>query len=462
MRIKYLQLQCVLITVFLALTTTTALGQKMFSPGALKEDLQFYRTQLEQNQPNLYLYTSKEVMDNFFDSLYASIDKPLDETAFYGIITLTSQKVKDGHTLILPGRTYTAFHNANSRFMPFQIGIFENQLYIKMNCTASKLIEDGTVIDSINGTAAKDILYNLCNRQVRDGNNLSYCLWILNNYFREYYSFIFGHPDSFYIAFTQGQRRYHIRAAALPKDSIYYYRQKNYPAFHFDKKPFEGLTLQFDNTKETAILSIKDFHNDVLRKDYHQNFKTVINNFFDSIFLHKTEHLIIDLRNNQGGDIENGVHLLSYLVNKPFKVINSYACIENNAVADCNGASLGFHKPEKKVFEGDMYVLINGGSFSNSAIVSSCLKEYTKAIFAGTESGGNPNVLSGNARDFELPNTKIMVEIPSKRFVMTSMEKNTGEGLKPDYFILNDIHDNMLQKDIPLATVLELIEKKSK
>lgn len=103
--------------------------------------------------------------------------------------------------------------------------------------------------------------------------------------------------------------------------------------------------------------------------------------------------------------------------------------------------------------------MLNGGSFSNSAIVSSCLRENTNAIFVGTETGGNPNVLAGYAKEFELPNTRIKVEIPTKQFIMTSLMKNDGSGLIPTHEIDPDIQDNIHRNDRQLAFVMRLIKE---
>ena len=44
--------------------------------------------------------------------------------------------------------------------------------------------------------------------------------------------------------------------------------------------------------------------------------------------------------------------------------------------------------PKPNNFKGKVYVLINGGSFSASSIISSNLKSTKRAIFVGEETGG--------------------------------------------------------------------------
>ena len=75
----------------------------LYSVNELKADFQFLRTTIEKTHPNLYLYTSKAEFKSFFDSLYNSITTSLTELEFYNLITLLNLKIRDGHTMFLPG-----------------------------------------------------------------------------------------------------------------------------------------------------------------------------------------------------------------------------------------------------------------------------------------------------------------------------------------------------------------------
>ncbi len=437
--------------------TLTAKGQTLFTVDQLKSDLAFYKSKLEQYHPGLYLYSSRAGIDSYFDSLSALITAPLDDLGFYKIIALTSAKIRDGHTLLLPGTETTTYHNKNSTFLPLQLGVYKSGLFVKMNCSATVPIPDGSRIVSINGQNSEEIIQQLTDRQVRDGNNDSYAYWILDNYFREYYSYHFGHPVNFTIEYRSANGVKTTSIPGLPKDSIFFYRSQRYPNFRFDKKPGEGITLKLDTANHYAILKIRDFHNDVLRKTYHQPFNETVSGYFSEILNSKVDNLVLDLRDNQGGDIENGVYLLSCLLNQPFNVVTGYNCVETQQLVSCKGPAGGSHIPKENPFRGKLYVLVNGGSFSNSGIVASCLRVNQRAVFIGTETGGNPNVIAGFPKDFELPNTKIKAEIPSKQFILTSVSGNDGKGLVPEYIVQEDIDGYISNKDVILEFTLKMI-----
>jgi C-terminal processing protease CtpA/Prc len=300
----------------------------------------------------------------------------------------------------------------------------------------------------------------MLSRQVRDGENLAYAEWIIDSYFREYYSYVFGHPERFKIAFTKDNHSYAIQTKSLTKDSIFYYRQKNYPLSFPANTSNKGIFLSYPQNQQVGLLTIKDFHSDVLKSEYQQKFRSAIKAIFAELIQNQVPNLVIDLRNNQGGDVENGVFLLKYLLDKPFSVVNAYEKVKNDSLCKARGPSMGFHQPKAQVYKGQIYVLVNGGSFSNSVIVSSCLSRYTNALFVGTESGGNPNVLAGYAKDFELPNTQIKVQVPTIRFTMSSLVHNTGSGIVPNHQVEHRIEDHIQQVDRQLEFLLDLIRRK--
>ncbi len=438
---------------------------KRLEADLLRRDLTFLKEKLQKNHPNLYLYTEKKQIDQLFDSLAASIRQPMTELEFYHHLTIISSIIKDGHTIILPPAKATAYHNANSQFLPYKIRVVQGRLFVEMVCTADKRIPEGAEIVSINQVAASDLLQQLMERQIRDGWNESYPRWILDQYFREYYSFHFGHPEIFDIQFRTGSEVKQSTIQALRKDSINYYRQAAYPGKSNEKKQGQGIVYLENIESRLAWLQIKDFHQEVLRDEYKQDFRSEIRKAFQRVKESNLENLVLDLRDNQGGDIEYGVFLLSYLMPEDFSVVEGYHKVKNidGELENTGGPSLGKHHPAAGRFEGMLYVLINGGSFSNSGIVSATLRRHQRAIFVGEETGGNNKVLAGDAKDFTLPHSGIYVEIPTKQYLLDSQAPLSGHGTVPDVVILPTIEDGIHNKDPQKEAVGKMIrEKKGK
>jgi Peptidase family S41 len=436
------------------LLTFSAFGQTInYDPGhlytiaELKTDFQFLRSKLEKKHPNLYLYTPKAELNLFFDSLYKSIDKPSTEIEFYNLITLLNSKIKDGHTMILPGEEAMAYFAKSESYFPFYVFIKDNKLYVNMNCSSDTSIKTGVEILSINGKSTPEILSQLLIRQIRDGGNETYPNWILNNYFKEYFSFSFGHPSIYSISYRENNSEIQTKTIdALPKDSIRFYKQSKYSHRTSGTNDKQGILLEIDMELKTAILTIKSFDKNILKNQYRQNFRSAIENIFKEIESNEIHSLILDLRNNQGGDFENGRLLLSCLITQQIKYLET-------------GNESRMIIPKANNFKGDLYILINGGSFSNTAIVSSYLELINRGVFVGEETGGNKTVISGNAADITLPNTKLACQISGEKFIIRT-GKNDGHGIIPAYFVTPTIKDIVENRDVEKEFAVSLIKKK--
>ena len=442
----------------LALYAATLRGQEAstFSSAQIREDIAYLRSELESRHPGLYLYSSRAEADALFDSLYRQIPPSVTETEAYRLITTVCSVIRDGHTIFYPAERSTAYHDRYSGFFPFKIYWRDSSMYVAMNYSASTEIPDGSEIISINGVAASEIMSFSLKRMMHDGYNQTYPVWVMNNWFNEFYSYFYGHPAAFDVSFRSDNGAVTTKTIrALSKTEISANRKKNYPDYRFDKKEGDGLVLETEDTNKTATLTIRDFHADILKKVYGQKFKKTIAEYFRQIEAKGVENLILDLRNNQGGDTRYGEILLSYVLNDPFRYVEGYRKVGKHPAAapqdrnkKCKGPAMGICRPRSNVFKGNLYILINGGSFSNTGIVVSALKHARRGIMIGEETGGNGHVICGSVKYRELPNTKIRVEIPTLQFAIRDPEHNTGKGVFPDYFIQPSIEQLVGNRDI--------------
>jgi hypothetical protein len=417
----------------------------LYSVSELQTDFQFLRTNLEKIHPNLYLYTPKAELNFLFDSLNKSIVSPMTETAFYNVITLLNSKIKDGHTMLLPSERATEYYNQTGKFFPFYVVITSNKLYVNMNCSTDTLIKDRAELISINGIKTPNIINQLLKRQIRDGNNQTYPNWILTNYFKEYFSFSFGHPDSFCITYKIGNIEKQTIINALSKDSIKYYRQAKYSSRVLPTNEKQGIVLKINNQLSIATLSIKSFDNDLLKSVYKQDFDSTIKELFTQVHNAHVENLILDVRNNQGGDFGPGKLLLSYLLRKSVKYLP-------------NSKEAEIITPKKNSFRGNLFVLINGGSFSSTGILCSYLELTKRSTFIGEETAGNKVAISGDPMDTTLPNTKILFEISTVKYMIRD-KANPGHGVVPNYYSAPTVDDIIFGKDAAKEFTFSLIAK---
>jgi C-terminal processing protease CtpA/Prc len=216
--------------------------------------------------------------------------------------------------------------------------------------------------------------------------------------------------------------------------------------------------LQEEREKSAAVLTIKTFDPDELQSLYRQDYKQVFDSVFTQIGRHQIRNLILDLRDNQGGDFPPGRALLSYLVLHPSRFL-------------LGGKEARIIQPGAKHFKGRVFVLINGGSFSSTAIVCACLKRDRRAVgdrkavrdrralFIGEETAGNPYIISGDPVELVLPRTKIKADISTVTYRITA-GFNDGHGIVPDYPVRPTISEILAGRDEAKTLALKVVSER--
>ncbi len=450
----------IILTIFL-LTLSAQLnlfGQtldRIFSTSELQADFKVLRSRYERKLANLYLYTSKQRLDKLFDSLYLNI-KPMTELEFYSYVTPLSSVIKDGHSNLFISEQATEKYNQHSKFFPFNIYWTDHKMFITKNLSTDTTIQIGTEILSINGVSSKEVMTYLLTRQVRDGNNESYAFWILNNYFRAYYSFHFGHPDNYSLTIKNANNlERKVIVPALLRQTI-----SSNDSSRYLKQTDDDTYFHINSTTNSAIFTIKTWDNKKLKKE--------IDFVFSQLEQKNIDNLILDLRDNQGGDFSPAIYLLSYLLNHPIQYFAEVKSVKGNndtsqVLKSRNDKILRTYQPKKNPYKGNVFVLINGGCFSNTSSFCSRLELYKRAVFIGEETGGNKVVFCGvfglKGR-IVLPNTKIICDNSNYRLTVTHINENTGHGVLPNHSVTPTIDDIIQNKDVVLNAAFNLIERK--
>jgi C-terminal processing protease CtpA/Prc len=129
--------------------------------------------------------------------------------------------------------------------------------------------------------------------------------------------------------------------------------------------------------------------------------------------------------------------------------------IKNDSVFDI---SLKTKVRKKYHYDGKLYVLIDGGCFSATAMTAAFLKKNKRATFIGEETGGgekgcNAMIMS----DLELPNTKLRYRFPFFRVEHQLTPEKVGRGIFPDIYIQYDVKSILENKDLEMEKVRSLV-----
>jgi hypothetical protein len=417
---------------------------RLYSAVSLKADLRFLRGKLERMHPELYRYTSKAELGSLFDSLESVIAGPMDEQQFLSLLELVPARIRNGHTMILPSAAAMEYYGTRGRSLPFLVGSFQGRLCILENNSADTSIAVGSEVLCINGRSAAEVWRQLMARKIRDGFNETYPEWLLDQYFSAYYRFCFGEPDAFLLELKgRAGEVFQKQIRALTRDSVNYYRRRRYGQAHPQVEAGMGIVARLNEDSGVAVLKIRSFDPGVLLSRYKQDYRHALDSAFGWLEWVRVRRLVLDLRDNQGGDFPPARYLLAHLVSSPTQFLYG-------------GPQARVIRPAAHWFAGKLVVLINGGSFSATAIVAAILEREKRAVFVGEETGGNKYIISGDPAEVLLPYTKISCYISTVVYRI-GRGVNNGHGVMPAYPIKPDMEDVMMGRDRELDLAVELI-----
>ncbi|MFK5882493.1 MAG: S41 family peptidase [Sulfurospirillum sp.] len=224
----------------------------------------------------------------------------------------------------------------------------------------------------------------------------------------------------------------------------------------------KGLSKPLKITIIRAIIKIDSVYTKMIKKDNILYLrvtsfdKKVVKKAKEAILAHKkVKGIILDLRNNPGGLLNQAVGLVNIFVDKGIIVSQKGRDKKENIKYNADSSSTLTHVP--------MAVLVNGGSASASEIVSGSLQDHKRAIIVGTNTFGKGSV------QVILPiNNTEALRLTIARYYLPSGRTIQAVGVKPDVVVsagkvphkVNDfiIKEKELKKHLEVE--LNKIEKK--
>lgn len=443
---------------------------KLYTVDELKADFSFMRRKLEKRDPNLYLYTSKNRIDNVFDSLYNSITSPMTSLEFYKLLSELRCEIRDGHTHAnLNRESLKSFFNKDSLFLPYLFYFSGNKLYTGRRFIPDTLISDGTEIIRVNGLSSQEIVNRLLKYTTHDGRNVTGSIYDLNSNFIDFYNVFIGRYSLYeitYVGADSTEKTATIKAQ--PLDTIRRYSKLYYYTSKSKANPWKAIDLKIDTAQHTAILKIRTFESKFPGKRFHRHFRHELRKVLSSIQKNDIQHLILDVRGNGGGFSGSSKYLLKHLIDHRFSVTERCYRVNRKKYADVQHRNrpqrfidigIGLLRPASCVFSGDVFVLIDGGCFSATSLVSACLRYYHRAVFIGEETGGCEYAQGGYfmKSSFKLPHTGIVFSMTNSMSVGKTDLPNTELGVKPDYLVPLTINDILKKKDPVMDFAKDLI-----
>jgi carboxyl-terminal processing protease len=385
-----------------------------------------------------------------WDSLYeVSIEKVLDtKDAYYYIKELEKivAAVKDGHTFIM--------HNVTPDWKdritpaPFTTKFVDGKILVN-KVWSSVLIDKGvkrgveiTAIDSI-----EVIKYGeqILGQYVPSSTSQWLDYRVFNNY--ELTKGIRTIPIN--IEFYDGKKVFTLNIDRNMKWDI---QDKERNSGKSEMNDYSTLRYTILNNN-IGLLTISDFMNNSFKQ------------LFDSIYtkILQSDALIIDLRNNEGGNSNNADYILTHLCSKPIKTSSWGSRMYIPAHASWNyPQEWYFNSSEyltpveiKKIYDKPVTVLVNVGTFSSSEDFCVKFRGIKRGILIGTTTGGS----TGNGVRITLIEGVAEANICSKKDISPDGTMFVGVGVKPDIEVKETKQSFIDKKDIVLEKAISELQK---
>ncbi|HEX3047296.1 MAG TPA: S41 family peptidase, partial [Bacillota bacterium] len=424
-----------------------------YSVKQLKEDFEQFQNTIKTNHP--MLYTNQAELNELFINQAQLLKGPMGELEFYRILAPIVAKLNCGHTRLGLSGENGSFYYQSSRYLPLQLKVIHSRIYVVQSLSKAKL-PPGSEILSINGRPTVEIIQALLNNISADGANLSKKYYEMNHSFNDLYFTYIETPKQFVITYIapHDSTGLDARNAIAKKVTLTAVNKGKLGELIWNQSPpqkeNEGLSPYWSQfTKNYALLTIESFG--FYNSAPQQQFKTFIDQFFNELAEAGLANLILDLRDNWGGDPYCSAYLFSYLLQTP----QPYFAEESPYYYDLKQPLT----PASDNFKGSLYILTNGASFSSTGHLCSLLKYHRIGVFIGEETGGS-FVCTDSSRDEILLNTGIQLHYSTMAFKTAVSGLTPGRGIMPDYEVVPTIQDYLQRKDVELDFAVGLIEKK--
>ncbi len=390
-------------------------------PQDLKSDIDSWLDWIHSTHPDLS-YTIKDI-DKFYKSVSQikdSILSPLTVLEFWKRISLLNNQLSDGHLIVghINAPIVKDYVSRGGTFFPFEVLFNKEELFISSNLGGKDCEYKGHVITKINNIPIATIIAPILTRI--NGDSDAQRKVLLQRKFALFYMLLFGECKQFSISLKNGNQEKTISInglSELPK----LFRQVTFD----DNFKFKILDT------ENALLTINEFGWDN---------KKVYYDFMDAAFMNlkqnKIKHLIIDIRENGGGDDEFWMKgILKYIANKPYrwgsaykkKIITKYRDAGEVIGSTITGeidTLIPVEINNKYKFDGKVSILIGPYTYSSAILFVNVVQDYKFGQLVGEPTGGKSGQ-TGAIQFSKMPNSGLTMITP--RFYL---ERPKGGGQK--------------------------------
>lgn len=454
----------------------------MVAPAAAREDLRALYETLQAAHYDLHARRSREQYDARYAQLRAALTKPVPrdqlQLQFQGFVAYGNV----AHASIAPPLdAWEAFRSGGGKAFPLLLRVDDGRVRVLEDLGGSPGVSPGDEVLAVDGREALAWLQPLRAQLSADNERLAHALmeprlpllaWVA-----------YGERAAFELETLDAAGvRQALTVPALSRSDLEAAQPARPPRFELDASAREARLLDGG----VAYLRPGPFYDHRPEAPHPWDtaaFQRFVDDAFARFIQAGASDLLIDLRDNPGGDNSFSDLMLAWFADRPFRFSPGFDIRVSQAAIDANrerlrvdpapdstsarlaaayaGAPLGSRItfPIAQVapragqrFGGCVHVLVNRHSYSNAVSVAAIAQDYGFASVLGEETADLASTY-GAGETFTLPRTGIPVSFPKARILRPSGDP-APRGVIPDVAIQTPL---VAGHDVVLARALEII-----
>ncbi len=424
--------------------------EKTFSRQQVKDDIHFLITTVEHVHPNPYHAISKEKFTARTDSIITSLKENTTLPEAWACFSTMMAAYNEGHSSIgYPAALQKQIQDGAIKLFPVLIKEFNGEnLVVRYDLSADSVLKTGDLVTHINGQSSKALMadFTSCYGGLPAWRNIQ----VLRDFAGQLVLHNIEPP--YRISYIHGgvEKEITIQPLSLPDLQARAAEVRKRNSITTTQSPYT-----FQRTAENiCYLNFRSMSN-------LPAFTLFLDSVFTAIKDKPVEGLIIDLRQNGGGNSNLGDKLIGYISGKPFrmgggsrwKVSDEYKTFireqaKTNAVyaggsfkeylnkttgeiiSETESRTHGGGK-NKLRYSGKVCVLTGPNTFSSANMLANAIKDYQLATIIGEATGEAPNDY-GELYWNRLPNTGLTFYTCSKQFIRANGDAADPNPVLPD------------------------------
>ena len=412
-------------------------NQRFISHEEALEDIDSLFYTISEIHPDMFGICNVESLMGKIDSIKHNITDSIEVAKLYRELAPAVAMLGDGHTDIYC--PIDEFYTSKLPRLPLAIDVNVQDMKLTVTGSVDNCIPRGAEIVSINGITSESMLKEMAKYVSGERNSFKLSKIRIAN-FEPFFHLLYI-SDKYDIEFRQHGSKDIAKKTVHPA-SRELLRNSNY--CNNDTKGSKGSDYSYQILwdKNAAVLNFKACNDSEKMKTFADSMITDLNS-------QSMKNLIIDIRDNPGGEAAVCDELLRHFAPKPFRQFDKiFFRLTPTAIRFrpdlnfspglnwivMNDADLIQPTVGNTHFNGKVYILTSNFTYSAAASLAWTCKQNNFATIIGEETGGM-NVSMGAGINYTLPHSKLVCAISLMKFWECGASEKDVRGTTPDYHV---------------------------